>query len=88
MNQKIKVYEILFGKASKGWICDIAVSFYTHRQFTRETHIVRGYGKLGVFGFTVSYVRAKRNIRKLRRKLQSLPGKHNWDGVYIGDFTI
>jgi hypothetical protein len=73
----MKIEQITFGKAQRGWVCDLWFCVKTKRQYTSERHEVQGGAKGHSY---ISIILAYLNARKLAiaeaKRLEALPGEY------------
>lgn len=75
---KYKLYEIVIGRASRGWVIDAHLSVATHRQFSNEWPTVSnyGFGLKPTHNLFVAVVKFWWGLRKYIKELQAIPGKY------------
>jgi hypothetical protein len=77
----MKIFDVRFGKAQRGWICDLSCHVTVHTQFSDMMHTVRGHSMplvpFGPLGVLSAYLDAWRLMRVEIKRLQAEPGGHN-----------
>jgi hypothetical protein len=76
----MKIYDVNFSRAQRGWVCELTFSVQTHRQFTNEWHDIRGcatFPKFGLLGMLSAFIDARRRASALGQKLRDMGGAFN-----------
>lgn len=74
----MRVHDVEFTRAQRGWNCDIVFTVTTTRQFTDETHrVADGCWGHTLFSVFVAWWRARRAMKRLVREIQARPGERS-----------
>ena len=76
----MRMRHIDFGRAQRGWTCELTFTFESFRQFTDEEHTVIGsarWSRFGLLGMVSAFLEARQNALVLIQDIRAIGGPHN-----------